>query len=109
LEKDDAKHILTKLHDGPVGGHFSEETTAHKVLRESYDWPTLFKDAHAHECKCQICQVNVGRERRPAFPLHPVTIENPFKQWGLDVVGEINPNSLKLHEYILTTTDYFSK
>ena len=36
-------------------------------------------------------------------------IENPFEQWGLDVVGEINPNSLKLHKYILTTTDYFSK
>ena len=23
LEKDDGKHILTKLHDGPEGGHFS--------------------------------------------------------------------------------------
>ena len=48
LEKDDAKHILTELHDGPAGGHFSGETTAHKVLREGYYWPTLFKDAHAH-------------------------------------------------------------
>ena len=33
LEKDDAEHILTELHDGPAGGHFSKETTAHKVLR----------------------------------------------------------------------------
>ena len=33
LEKDDAEHILTELHDGPVGDHFSGETTAHKVLR----------------------------------------------------------------------------
>ena len=53
--------------------------------------------------------MNVGRERRPTFPLHPVTIENPFEQWGLDVVGEINLNSSKLHKYILTATDYFSK
>ena len=59
--------------------------------------------------KCEICQVNAGRERRPAFPLQLVSIENPFEQWGLDVVGEINPNSSKLHKYILTTTDYFSK
>ena len=36
-------------------------------------------------------------------------IENPFEQWGLDVVGEINQNSSKLHKYILTATDYFSK
>ena len=48
LEKDDAEHILTKLHDGPIGGHFNEETTTHKVLRVGYYWPTLFKYAHAH-------------------------------------------------------------
>ena len=69
----------------------------------------MFKDRHAHAWKCEICQVNAGRERRPAFPLQPVTIENPFEQSGLDVVGEINPNSSKLHKYILTATDYFSK
>ena len=80
-----------------------------KVLRVGYYWPTLFKDAHADARKCQICQVNAGRERRPSFPLQPVTIENPFGQWGLDVVGEMNPKSLKLHKYILTATNYFSK
>ena len=53
--------------------------------------------------------MNAGGERRPTFPLQPVSIENPFEQWGLDVVGEINLNSSKLHKYILTTTDYFSK
>ena len=109
LEKDNAEHILIELHDGLANGHFSRETTAHKVLRVGYYWPTIFKDAHVHARKCQICQVNAGRERRPAFPLQPVTIENPFEQWGLDVVGEINLNSSKLHKYILTTTDYFSK
>ena len=51
LEKDDAKHILTKLHDGPTGDHFSKETTAHKVLRACYYWPNLFKFAHAHAHK----------------------------------------------------------
>ena len=53
--------------------------------------------------------MNVGRERRPAFPLQLVTIENPLEQWGLDMVGEINSNSSKLHKYILTATNYFSK
>ena len=109
LENNYAKHILTELHDGLADNHFSRETTAHKVLREGYYWPTLFEDAHAHARKCQICQVNAWRERRPTFPLQPVTIENPFEQWGLDVVGEINPNSSKLHKYILTATNYFSK
>lgn len=106
MEKDDVEHILAELH---VGSHFSGETTAHKVLRAAYYWPTMFKDAHAHAWKCQICQVNAGREGRPAFPLHPVTIENPFEQWGLDVVGEIILNLSKLHKYILTAIDFFSK
>jgi hypothetical protein len=109
LEKDDVEHKLTELNDGPIGSHFSGETTAHKVLRVGYCWPTLFKDAHAHARKCQICQVNAGRERRPTFPLQPVTIKNPFEQWGLDVVGEINLKLLKLHKYILIATNYFSK
>jgi hypothetical protein len=109
LEKYDAEHILTELHDGPTGYHFSEETTAHKVLRAGYYCHTLFKDAHAHACKCQISQLNVGRERRPAFPLQPITIENPLEQWGLDVVGDVHLNSSKLHKYILTATDYFPK
>ena len=48
LEKDDVEHILTKLHHGLGSGHFSGETTAHKVLRAGYYWSTLFKYAHAH-------------------------------------------------------------
>ena len=54
-------------------------------------------------------QVNAVKERRPAFPLHRVTIHNPFEEWELDVVSEINPNSLKLHKYTLTATGYFTR
>ena len=82
LRKDNAKHIFIELHDGMEGGHFSRETTAHKVLRVGYYKPTLFKYAHAHARKCQMFHVNVGRERMPTFPLHLITIDNPFEQWG---------------------------
>ena len=50
-----------------------------------------------------------GKKIRLGFPLQPVIIKNPFKQWGLNVVGEINLNYLKLHKYIITSTNYFSK
>jgi hypothetical protein len=36
-------------------------------------------------------------------------IEEPFTQWGLDFIGSINTKSIKIHSYILTTTDYFTK
>jgi hypothetical protein len=38
-----------------------------------------------------------------------VAISRPFEKWGLYVIGEITPSSLKQHRYILTTMDYFTK
>ena len=48
LEKEDVKKVMVDLHDGPAGGHFFGDTTAHKILRARYYWPTLFKYAHTH-------------------------------------------------------------
>jgi hypothetical protein len=50
----------------------------------------------------------VGREHKVSLPLQPVAVEEPFEQWGLDIIGEINPHSSKQHRYILTATDYFT-
>ena len=36
LEQEDAKKVIIKLHDGPAGGHFSGDTTAHKILKARY-------------------------------------------------------------------------
>jgi hypothetical protein len=94
---------------GDVGGHFGGDTTAHKVLRDGYYWPTLFKYAHTLSRKCIICQKAAGRVKKAAFPLQPVTVDAPFQQWGLDIIGPINPPSSQQHKYILTTTDYFTR
>jgi len=90
LEREDIDKVLSEIHDGPVEGHFGGHNTTHKLLIACYYWPTLFKDSHD-------------------FPLQPFTIEFPFQQWGLDVIEEINPNSSKLHKYIITTTNYFTR
>jgi hypothetical protein len=108
LEKEDTDKVLSKLHDGPTRGHFGGDTIAHKILRASYYWPTLFKYSHAYARKCQECQRATGKEKKPVFPLQPIIIECPFQQWGLDVIGEINPNSSQLQKYILIATDYFT-
>jgi hypothetical protein len=109
LEKPEAQKVLQELHDGPAGGHFGADTTAHKIIHAGYYWPTLFRDTHEYVRKCQSCQTSSGRQRKPAFPLQPVNIEQPFEQWGLDIIGEITPHSSKQHKYILTATDYFTK
>jgi hypothetical protein len=93
LEKDEAEKVLLELHAGEAGGHFGGDTTAHKVLRAGYYWPTLFRDAHALCRKCIICQKASGRLQKPAFPLQPVSVDSPFQQWGLDIIGPVNPPS----------------
>ena len=44
-----------------------------------------------------------------SLPLNPISVEAPFQQWGLDFIGEINPNSSGKHKWIMTATDYFTK
>jgi hypothetical protein len=82
LEHDDAEKVLRELHDGPTGGNFVGETTAHKILRVGYYWPTLFRDAHAYARKCKSCQVSIGRENRANHSTPAVTISKPFEAMG---------------------------
>ena len=86
LEREDADKVLKELHDGPVGGHFAENTTPHKMLRASYYWPTLFKDAHTYAKNYKTSQISARREKRAVVPLQPVTVSRPFEQWGLDII-----------------------
>jgi hypothetical protein len=95
LECKDADKVLKELHDGPAGGHFVGDTTAHKILRVGYYWPTLFKDTHTYAINCKTCQISTGREKREVVPLQPVTISRPFEKWGIDIIGEITPSSSK--------------
>jgi hypothetical protein len=109
LKKDEAENVLLELHAGEAGGHFGGDTTAHKVLRAGYYWPTLFRYAHALCRKCIICQKASGRIHKLAFPLQPISIDSPFQQWGLDIIGPINPPSSQQHKFIIKATDYFTK
>ena len=43
------------------------------------------------------------------LPLNHISVEAPFRQWGLDFIGEINPSSSSQHKWILIGTDYFTK
>ena len=69
----------------------------------------MFKDSHAHVRKCDTFQRNSGRQSKEVGPLKPVIISEPFKQWGIDIIGEINTNSSLQHKYILMATDYFTR
>jgi hypothetical protein len=109
IEHEDAKKVPKELHDGPAGGHFVGDTTAHNILRVIYYCPTLFRDAHTHARNCKTCQMSIGRETIAVVPLQPVDVSRTVKKCGLYVIGEITPSYSKQHNYILTATDYFTK
>ena len=49
------------------------------------------------------------KKRLAPLPLLPVFVEEPFRKWGLDFIGEINPPSSGQFKWILTAIDYFTK
>ena len=50
-----------------------------------------------------------GKRKLNPLPLVPISSEAPFKQRGLDFIGEINPVSSGQHKWILTATYLFTK
>ena len=58
---------------------------------------------------CHKCQFFYGKRKLLPLPLHHISVEAPFQQWGLDFIGEIHPSSSSQHKWIRTTTDYFTK
>jgi hypothetical protein len=83
--------------------------TGHKIIRVGFYWPSIFRDTYATIRKCVSCQQCSGKMKRSMMLLQPITVEQPFSQWGLDVVGSINPKSSKVHMYILNAIYYFTK
>lgn len=49
------------------------------------------------------------KKNLPSLPLNPIQVRIPFYQWRLDFIREIFPHSNGQHQWILTTTDYFTK
>jgi hypothetical protein len=109
LETKYVDKLLKDLNDGPTRGHLLGDTTIHKILRDKYYWSTLFKDAHAYSQSCEACQKSIGRVYNVVVSLQLIVVEEPFEQWGLEIIGEINPHSSKQHMYILKAIDYFTR
>ena len=82
-----SQEIMTEIHAGVCGGNLYWKTTANKILRARYYWPTLFTDVFVKVRGCVECQ------KLLPLPLIPISVDVPFQQWGLDFIGEIHPPS----------------
>ena len=93
LDKLDIEEVISKSHEGACKGHKYYKTTANRILRSGYYWPSLFSDVYQQVRACVQCQNFAGKQKLMSLPLTPIAVNAPFQQWGLDFIGEINPTS----------------
>ena len=58
---------------------------------------------------CVPCQKFASKQKLVSLPLNLIEFNDPFQQWGLYFIGEINPASSRKHRWILTAIDFFTK
>jgi hypothetical protein len=69
----------------------------------------MLEDCLKYYKGCQACQRFRKIQIVPASVMNPIIKPWPFRGWGMDMIGKINPSSSKGHQYILAITDYFTK
>jgi hypothetical protein len=88
LDPQEAQKIMFDFHDSLCGGHHFWRTTAYKILRAGYFWPTLFTDVCAKIRACIKCQKFSGKQQLKSLPLKPVgsfrtlSAVGPRLYWG---------------------------
>ena len=55
LVEEEAKKVMVDFHGGECGGHIFWKSTANKILRAGYYWPTLFVEIHKMVKHCHKC------------------------------------------------------
>jgi hypothetical protein len=109
LLEEEVEKTIREFHKGDCGGHHYWKTTLDKILRAGFYWPNIFYDVYKEVSSCHERQIFDGKRKLQPLPLKPISVEAPFRQWGLDFIGEIHPQSSTQHKWILTVTDYFTK
>ncbi|GKV02683.1 hypothetical protein SLEP1_g15081 [Rubroshorea leprosula] len=104
----EAEYALREVHEGICGSHVGARTLAHKVLRQGYYWPNIYKDATYFVQKCPKCQFFAHLTHQPAEELTNMVAPWPFAQWGLDLLGPFVKRVGGV-THMVVGVDYFTK
>ena len=101
--------VMKQVHERVCGAHQSEVKMCWLIRRHIYFWLTILKDCITYSKGCQQCQKYESIQRIPAIELHSIVKPWSFREWAMELIRKINPASLKRHNFILVTIDYFTK
>jgi len=79
LLKDEADKALQEFHARDCGGHLYWKSTADKILRTRFYWPTFFADVMKFFTSCHKCQFFEDKRNLLPLPLKPISTEKPFQ------------------------------
>ncbi|GKV29598.1 hypothetical protein SLEP1_g38507 [Rubroshorea leprosula] len=104
----EVEYAHREVHEGVCGSHIGARTLAHKVLRQGYYWPNMYKDATQFVQRCQKCQFFADLIHQPAEKLTTLIAPWPFAQWGLDLLGPFMKGVGGV-THLIVGVDYFTK
>lgn len=99
----DINEILKTYHTSLLGAHRGFERMKN-TIKNFYTWPTMSSDIRKYIDDCSICE-RTKIHTHTHTPLQITSVaKKPFEKIYIDFVGEIHPNSLDGHKYILTVS-----
>ncbi|KAG9450556.1 hypothetical protein H6P81_010521 [Aristolochia fimbriata] len=99
LSKEEGSQVLKQMHGGICGAHQAGLKLHLQMLRGAIEMAR----------SCKQCQLHADYIHQAPEPLHPMVASWPFVAWEMDISGPSSPKSDSDRQYILATTDYFSK
>jgi hypothetical protein len=97
--------VLYMMHNDPTAGHFAVDIMFDKI-KERYYWPQLYENIREYVRSCDSCQRR-GKPKKHE-ELHPIPVQAPFYQIGIDFVGPL-PITSSGNKHIIVAVDYFTK
>nr|CAD40167.2 OSJNBa0061A09.6 [Oryza sativa Japonica Group] len=109
LSVDQAKVVMGEVHEGIDGTHQSAHKMKWLLRSTGYFWPTMLEDCFRYYKGCQDYQKFGAIQIAQVSATNPIIKPWPFRGWGIDMIGQINPPSSKENKFILVGTNYFTK
>jgi len=79
LDKEQSIEVMHQFHSSICGGHHYQKTTAHKIIKAGYYWPTLFSDVFSFFKSCDKYLRFEGKQQLKSLPLKPMHASGPFQ------------------------------